>query len=85
MDGYKEFEEQTKRVADEFNKIDKKETIRLVSHLDADGIAACSILIKALNDDNRKYSISIVQQLTKEVIDDLAKEKYKYFVFTDLG
>ena len=65
--------------------MDKKETIRLVSHLDADGICAAAIMIKALNTDNRKYSLSIVQQLTDEVMDGLSKEPYNYFVFTDLG
>jgi len=85
MDSYEKFKEEAKKAADEFRKIDKKEIIRLISHLDADGIAACSILIKALNNDNRRYSISIVQQLTEDVINDLSKEKYKYFVFCDLG
>ena len=84
-EGYEKFKEQAKKAAEEFKKIDRKETIRLISHLDADGISACSILIKALNNDNRRYSISIVQQLTEDIIDDLAKEKYRYFVFSDLG
>lgn len=82
---YEEFEQHIKGIADKFRAIDKKETIRLVSHLDADGIAAASIMIRLLNKDNRKYSISIVQQLTEPVIKALAKESYNYFVFTDLG
>jgi len=82
---YDKFKESVQAAVNKFKELDKKETIRLISHLDADGISACSILIKALNNDNRRYSISIVQQLNKNIIDDLAKEKYKYFVFTDLG
>lgn len=82
---YDKFKEDVLIATDKFRELDKKETIRLISHLDADGIAACSILIRVLNNDNRKYSISIVQQLSKDIIDDLAKEKYKYFIFTDLG
>ncbi len=85
MDPYEQFDEQLKRAAEEFKKIDKKEVIRVISHLDADGISACSIMIKLLNNDNRKYSISIVQQLNKGVISQLAAEHYNCFIFTDIG
>ncbi len=85
MNKYEQFKEHAEISLEKFKELDKKETIRLVSHLDADGTCAAAIMIKALNTDNRKYSISIVQQLTNEVIDSLAKEPYNYFVFTDLG
>ncbi len=85
MDSYQLFKEDVKRIAEEFSKLDKKETIRLISHLDADGISAASLMIKCLNNDNRKYSISIVQQLNKEVLQEIAKEPYKYVVFADIG
>jgi len=85
MDKYEQFKEHAAISLEKFKELDKKETIRLVSHLDADGICAAAIMIKALNTDNRKYSVSIVQQLTNEVIDGLSKEPYNYFVFTDLG
>lgn len=79
------FKEHIKRGAEEFKKIDKREVIRVISHLDADGISACAILIKALNNENRKYTISIVQQIDNNVLDNLSKENYNCFVFTDLG
>ncbi len=85
MNEYDLFKEHLAISLEKFKELDKKETIRLVSHLDADGICAAAIMIKALNTDNRKYSLSIVQQLTEEVIDSLSKEPYNYFVFTDLG
>lgn len=85
MDKYDQFKEHAAIALEKFKDFDKRETIRLVSHLDADGICAASIMIRALNTDNRKYSISIVQQLTKEVIESLSKEQYNCFVFTDLG
>ena len=85
MDCYEKFEGQIKEAAEEFGKIDKKETIRLVSHIDADGISSCSLFVKFLNNQNMKYSVSTVQNLTKEVILGIAKEPYKYVVFTDLG
>ncbi len=85
MDSYELFKEDIKKAVDEFKKIDKKEIIRVVSHLDADGISAASIMVKCLSNDNRKYSISIIQQIKKEVLEELAREPYKYYVFTDIG
>ncbi len=85
MDRYEQFKEYISVCLEKFKEIDKRETIRLICHLDADGISACSIMVKALNTDNRKYSISIVQQLTNELIDSLSKEPYNCFVFADLG
>ena len=85
MDPYGQFNEQLKNAAEAFKQIDKKEVIRVVSHLDADGISACSIMIKLLNNDNRKYSVSTIQQLNKAVLSQLASEPYKCFIFTDIG
>ena len=42
-------------------------------------------MIKLLNNDNRKYSVSIVQQLNKAMISQLASEPYNCFIFTDIG
>ena len=55
MDSYELFEEDIKKNVEEFKKIPKNEVIRLISHLDADGISAASIMVKCLNNDNRKY------------------------------
>jgi len=85
MSNYFDFKEAVKKAAEQFSTIPKTETIRIISHLDADGIAAASILIKAIQRDNRKYLVSIVPQLNKKVIDKLKKEDYGYYVFTDLG
>ena len=85
MDIYEQFNEQLRNAAEEFKKIDKKEVIRVVSHLDADGISACSILTKLLNSDNRKYSISIIQQLNENVLRQLSAEQYNCFIFADIG
>lgn len=85
MDYYGQFEEQLRKAAEAFRQIDKKEVIRVISHLDADGISACAIMIKLLNNDNRKYSVSIVQQLNKAVLSQLALEPYNCFIFTDIG
>ncbi len=85
MDSYELFKEDIKKTVEEFKKIPKNDVVRIISHLDADGISAASIMIKCLNNDNRKYSISIIQQIKKDILENLAKEPYKYFIFTDIG
>ena len=85
MDPYAKFDENLRNAADAFKSIDKKEVIRVVSHLDADGISACSLLLKLLNNESRKYSVSIVQQLNRQLLLQLAKEPYNCFIFTDIG
>ncbi len=73
------------KVAAEFREIPKGEVIRLVSHLDADGISSCSILVKAMIRANRQYIVSVVQKLDEKLAESLAKEQYKYYCFSDLG
>jgi len=85
MDPYQQFSHHVQQAADEFRKLDRKDAVRLVSHLDADGISACALLVKLLNLDNRTYSISIVQQLKPEVLNEIALESYKTVIFSDLA
>jgi single-stranded-DNA-specific exonuclease len=68
-----------------FKKTKRDETIRLISHLDADGICAASIMIKTLNRLNRKYSVSIIHQLSEDFLKEISHESYKIYIFTDLG
>jgi single-stranded-DNA-specific exonuclease len=74
-----------KEAVDKLNQIDKSETFRVISHLDSDGICAASLLLKALNIEKRKYSLSIVQQLDEKTISSLSEESYTHFIFTDIG
>ncbi len=80
-----DFRQMVKAAAEKFSQIDKSGTIRLVSHLDADGLSSASIIVKTLLRENRKYCLSIVHQLTEEVAMQLAAEGYSYYIFTDLG
>ena len=85
MQKIKEFQKAIKETAQEFSKIHKKEIIRIISHLDADGICSSSILIDLLNKQKRKYNISILPQLNEENIKTFENESTNVFVFTDLG
>ena len=79
------FKRAVERVASAFRKIPSSETVRLISHLDADGISAVALMAKALNRQNMMYSMSILPQLKAEDVKLLANENHKYYVFTDLG
>jgi single-stranded-DNA-specific exonuclease len=82
---FQDFISSMKVPAEELKSTSPSEAIRLISHLDADGISAASIIIRALNRMNRKYALSIVQQLDDSVAFSLSKEQYKTFIFTDIG
>ena len=85
MDSYELFKEDIKKTVEEFKKIDKNEIIKVISHLDADGISSASLMVKCLSNQNRKYSLSIIQQIKKDVLESIAKEPFNCFIFTDLG
>jgi RecJ-like exonuclease len=82
--GYEEFLGGVKSSVEAFRKLDKS-PVRIVSHLDSDGLASCSILIRALERESIPFSVSIVRQLDASVLDELSWEDYKTYFFTDLG
>ena len=82
---YDSFKQAMQKIADDFKSLDPSRKIRIISHLDADGITAASILINALQKENRSYTVSIVQQITDIVMEEIAEEDYDLFVFTDIG
>lgn len=85
MNAYKDFEVVVENAASIFRSWDVKGPVRIISHLDADGITACSLISKLLSLENITFSISIIQQLDSKTIEDLSSESYNTFIFTDLG
>lgn len=79
------FKQYLKECADSFRNIDNKETIRIITHMDTDGICAAAILTKAMIRERKKFSVVFVNCLTKEFIKSLASEPNRIFVFLDLG
>ncbi|MBN2881824.1 DHH family phosphoesterase [Candidatus Woesearchaeota archaeon] len=82
---YDEFEEYIQKVADRFKSLRIEKPVRLISHLDADGITSASIMVKMLNRLGVKYKLSTFPQLNEKFMFDLRSEKYSYYIFTDLG
>ena len=68
-----------------FKQHGSDQTIRIISHLDTDGICSCALLIKALKREKIEYNVTIVPQLDKNLIKQFAKETYNFFIFSDLG
>jgi len=79
------FNDSIKKAVQVFNKIDKKASVKIISHFDCDGISACAILVNALNNENMRYSVSIIPQLNQSMIKDLSKESHDVYFFLDLG
>lgn len=72
-----------KNFVNEFRDI--KEPVKVVSHLDADGLTSAAILTKTLKRNDNEFSLSIVRQLDENRIKELSLEDYNYFIFVDLG
>lgn len=85
MATYEIFKNFLEKAAEKFIGLDRRRTIRLISHADSDGICAASILIRTLNFLKFRYSVTIVNSLDSDTLDVLAKDDNEYFVFTDLG
>jgi single-stranded-DNA-specific exonuclease len=85
MDNYAKFKTMLSDAAQAFLAIKPHEVIRVVSHLDADGLSSAAVISKMLNRQNRRYTLSTVPQLDEEIIKQLAREPYSVYFFTDLG
>jgi len=84
-DIYHAFHESVRKGVDAFDKWDRHAMIRVVSHIDADGICACSLLVKALMRLQRRYSVTLLPQLNEACLKDLSTESHTHYIFTDLG
>ncbi|MDH7516937.1 MAG: DHH family phosphoesterase [Candidatus Thermoplasmatota archaeon] len=74
-----------KRAGELVEIIRKSENIHIVTHIDADGIAAGAIASQTLKRLNKDYSIEFVKQLDKNVLEKLKNENHELVWFTDLG
>jgi len=61
------------------------EVIKIISHLDSDGLSASSIIIKALKRENFKFSLTTVRQLDDFLFDEIKRENFSVLMFLDLG
>jgi RecJ-like exonuclease len=84
--GYKQFVDQADQSAKRLlSQIRGNARIRVVSHLDADGLAAAGIVCSALYKARARFHLTILRQLRRKVIQELVSEWGDVFVFVDLG
>lgn len=60
-------------------------TIRLISHLDADGLSSAGIMIRLLNRMNVPFHLTIVKYINESLVERLRGEPYEVYLFSDLG
>jgi RecJ-like exonuclease len=59
--------------------------LRVVSHHDADGIAAASIIVAALSRSRKQFHLSITKGLDNDIVEGLAREGSEAILFLDMG
>ncbi len=59
--------------------------IRIISHLDADGLSSAGILISLLKKMNVSFHLTIAKYLNESLIKSLKHEPYVTYIFSDLG
>lgn len=74
-----------KRAQEIASYIHKAKHIHIVTHIDADGIAAGAIAVKALERLGKDYTIESVKQLDDRTCTKLIDENHELVWFTDLG
>lgn len=79
------FLERARSVADRLSRLDREEGILVVSHLDADGLSAGSIMLQALLGMGFSAMIRVVKQLDEVVVSEVSASPWRNVVFADLG
>ncbi len=85
MDHYSKFHSAVRSAAEKFKSLSGNGFVRIISHMDSDGISAASILIRAFTRLGNGYSLTVVSQLNSEFLEGLSAEDYKNYFFVDTG
>ena len=59
--------------------------VRVISHIDADGLTSAAIMSTALERAGIDHSIDFVRQLTNEILEKIAASTSDPVIFLDLG
>ncbi|MEM5772909.1 MAG: DHH family phosphoesterase [Candidatus Aenigmatarchaeota archaeon] len=79
------FLEEIERSAKIFKSIISQKKVKIISHIDADGITSASILSKMLLRMNKNFELKFVKQLTRSKIDRIKFTENDIFILSDLG
>ena len=75
----------SKSAADIIKSFPKKTKIRVVSHYDADGITAASIISKALYREGYNFHATLMRNPFDKGLERVSKEDNDLIIFTDMG
>lgn len=79
------FYERAESIAKYLSSISEEDSVLVISHLDADGLSAGSIILQALLNRGISPMMRIVKQLDEDVVEEILKCNHKIIIFTDLG
>jgi len=65
--------------------INKDHIVRIISHNDSDGLSAAGVMCNAISRHGGKFHVTIIPRASEEFIQKLRAERYKLFVFCDMG
>jgi len=82
---FSSFDERASSIAEVLSRIPSGEEMLIISHLDADGLSAGSLMLQALLRSGASPQLRIVKQLDEEVIKEVSQSKLRFIVFTDMG
>ena len=82
---FSSFDERASSIAEVLSRIPSGEEMLIISHLDADGLSAGSLMLQALLRSGASPQLRIVKQLDEEVIKEVSQSKLSFIVFTDMG
>jgi len=77
-----EFSDSLKRA---LKVVNSASLLRVISHHDADGIAAAAIMTGALTHANKQFHLTITKGLDSDIIEGLSKEGDEAILFLDMG
>ena len=84
MERLRKFEQEIKAKSDKFfAKVDGP--IKVVSHLDADGLSAAAIVIEVLRHLKKSFTLRIASTIDADSIPEYIAPKDKHVILTDLG
>jgi len=76
----KRLELELKNFKKDFLESIKNRPLQIITHFDTDGITSGAIMIKALKRLDKAFNIRIVKNLTREIIQELPKDKVTLFL-----
>ncbi len=74
-----------KKAVEIISEISKSNKIRLISHYDADGATAATILSKALYRNGYDFHISLMRNPFTKGLERVKKEENEFLIFSDMG